>query len=111
MEKVNIPNDYILTALEERQLYRQENISPTYLDLSDQHMIQAEVLDALAALRSKMDNGDIPEGFAFYKECLDQLGILAKDLPTRKKPLHATLSGCMYDIVDRCAHRYHREIT
>jgi len=109
MERAGIAIDYIHSAQEERRLYRQEILNPSYLDLSDHRLIEAEVLSNLDHLRAKMDNSEEPEGFPFYKTCLSKLKELVDMLPTRKKPLLSTLHGCMHDITDRCFHRYVRE--
>ncbi len=109
MSRANIAKDYILTAQEERLKFRQERLTPQYLELSDLEMIDGEVLSELKNLRLRLDNGELAEGLPFLKTCRDKLTEMQNTLQVKSKPPMYYLDGCMYDITDRCAHRYHRE--
>jgi hypothetical protein len=109
MEKAKISNDYILTAQEERRQFRQERLNPKYLDLADLDLIEGEVLSELIGLRLRLDSDEFAEGAPFLKVCQDKLRDLQVTLQAKSKPPLFYLDGCMYDITDRCAHRYHRE--
>ena len=109
MTKVNIARDYILTAQEERRKFRKERLDPQYLEITDLEMIEGEVLSELKNLRLRLDNGEFTEGLPFLKTCRDKLAEMQITLQVKSKPPMYYLDGCMYDITDRCAHRYHRE--
>ncbi|MBK8616883.1 MAG: DUF4297 domain-containing protein [Anaerolineales bacterium] len=110
MTKAKIANDYIVTALDERRKFRQERLDPKYLDLTDLDLIEGEVLSELKSLRLRLDGGEFTEGTPFLKTCRDKLRELQDTLPVKSKPPSHYLDGCMYDITDRCAHRYHRDV-
>lgn len=109
MAKANIPNDYIVTAQDERRKFRQERLAPKYLELTDLELIEGEVLSELKGLRLRLDSGEFTEGTPFLKTCEDKLRELQTRLQVKSKPPLHYLDGCMYDITDRCAHRYHRD--
>ena len=109
MTKAKIAKDYIITAQDERRKFRQERLDPKYLDLTDLDMIEGEVLSELKSLRLRLDSGEFTEGTLFLKTCQDKLRDLQATLQVKSKPPLYYLDGCMYDITDRCAHRYHRE--
>ncbi len=110
MAKVGIPSDYIISALEERRIYRLESLRPQYLELYDRNLIDGEVLGFLQHLRLDLDVGKYEPGLPFYKVCLDKLKELRSTLRTNTTPPLFYLNGCMHDITDRCGHRYHREL-
>ena len=109
MEKARITNDYILSAQEERRQFRQEKLSPKYLDLADVDLIEGEVLSELTGLRLRLDDGEFTEGISFLKVCQDKMRELRSTLQVSSQPPLFYLDGCMHDIADRCAHRYHKE--
>jgi len=109
MNRAKIANDYIITAQEERRRFRQERLNPKYLDLSDLDLIEGEMLSELKNLRLRLDSGEFNEGTPFLKVCQDKLRDLQDTLQSKSKPPLYYLDGCMYEIADRCAHRYHRE--
>ncbi|MCX5713271.1 MAG: hypothetical protein NT033_00315, partial [Candidatus Omnitrophica bacterium] len=109
MEKARITDDYILTAQEERRQFRQEKLNPKYLDLADVDLIEGEILSELTGLRLRLDDGEFTEGTPFLKVCQDKMRELRSSLQVSSQPPLFYLDGCMHDIADRCAHRYHRE--
>lgn len=110
MEKVSIPSDYIISALDERRRYRQESLEPHYLEFSDKELIEGEISVALQHLRLDLDMGKYEPGLPFYKVCLDRLRDLQLTVNTKTTPPLFYLNGCMHDITDRCGHRYHQEL-
>lgn len=108
MEAALLPSDYINTAHEQRRRYRQEMLSPHYLDVSDRELAVGEVYAELDYLRTCLDSGQFDEGVTFYGICLDRIKVLQQSLKTKVKPPLFFLFGCMHDITDRCGHRYRR---
>lgn len=109
MERVRIPADYIWSALEERRKFRSERLNPRYLEVNDCELIEGEVLVSLSQLRIELDSGNCESGLPFLSKCIDHLRTLRESLPSQKLPPLFYLTGYMYDVTDRCGHRYHRE--
>jgi hypothetical protein len=109
MERVQIPSDYIWSALEERRKFRSERLNPKYLEVNDCDLIEGEVLVSLSQLRIELDSGNCESGLPFLSKCIDHLKTLRDSLPSQKPPPLFYLTGYMYDVTDRCGHRYHRE--
>jgi len=109
MARAQIPQDTIETAKEQRRRYREESLKPQYLMTRDIRLIDDEVTAALQDLRAQLDAGTITDiGVQFHARCLQRLTELHDQLPISPKPSLAFLHGCMYNIVDRCLHRFVR---
>lgn len=109
LERAQLPEDVIASALEQKRYYRQEVLNPKYMRLDDRPLVEAEVCAALQHLRSQLDNSSITDdGIAFHALCLDRLATLREQLPSKPKPPFAFLQGCMYSITGRCLHRFKR---
>jgi len=109
MEKASLPEDSVSAALAERNSYRQEVLTPRYFSPSEHRLMEDEVAAALHSLRSRLDSGDYADdGRQFHLICRDRLENLRHELPVEKRPPLAFLNGCMYNMADRCAHRFRR---
>lgn len=105
MHMAGLSEDEILTAIEQRKFYYEQTLNPQFLSLSDSKLAFAEVTATLQGLRSQLDCGTIQDnGVAFHSRCLAEL----RDLHERWEngPPLAFLHGCMYDITNRCLHRF-----
>lgn len=106
-EKAKLPEDYIITALEERRLYRKEILTPGFLDISSREEMEGEIFTTLGQLRLQLDSGELEGGLPFYRLCQKTISQLHDEIG---KGIHLYIfNGCMHDITDRCGHRYHRE--
>lgn len=104
-----IPDDTIAAAKEQRRYYRAEVLKPKYLNLTERTLVEAEVLSKLQRLKSKLDAGIITlSGSEFHEKCLEQLDDLQNNLPFATQVPLFILHGSMYDIVNRCLHRFRR---
>jgi hypothetical protein len=109
MKAAGLAKDLIQSAQELRIAYRTEVLRPKYLNLKDRRLIEGEVLAALHQLRSKLDNEEIPDdGVDFHSRCLQTLENTRKSLRMTPKPPLMFLQGYMYNVVDRCMHRFRR---
>lgn len=109
MKRAQLAPDVFESAVELIRHYRGELLSPKYLDLNKQRLIQGEVSAKLQSLKSRLDNGQIADdGGQFHDLCLDELEKLRRQLPMEPKPPLAFLQGCMYNIAGRCLHRFRR---
>lgn len=109
MEDAGLPSDMIETALEQRMYYREEVLKSQYLKITDRKQIEQEVAALLLNLRAQLDAGLLPDrGIEFHNHCLQALAQLRSTLGVVPPPLLAFLYGCMYNIADRCLHRFRR---
>lgn len=108
LEKAGLPYGDILACQESRQRYLMERYSPRYLNLTDLTYVDSEVAAVLHGLRAKLDTKELSDdGVSFHATCLKSLEQLQGTLPTSGTPL-SILHGCMYNIADRCIHRFRR---
>jgi len=111
MTRANIPDDAIATAIWLQRKFKKEILTPKYLDISDIDYVEAEVIATLQNLRSKLDSGLLNEsGLDFHAECLKEISKLKDELGRSDIPL-SIFQGCMYNVVDRCLHRFLRAET
>jgi hypothetical protein len=111
MTRANIPDDAIATAIWLQRNFKKEILTPKYLDISDIDYVEAEVIATLQNLRSKLDSGLLNgSGLDFHAECLKEISKLKDELGRSDIPL-SIFQGCMYNVVDRCLHRFHRAET
>ena len=109
MARALIPQDTIDTANAQRRRYRKEILRPQYLKSHDMRLTEGEVIATLQDLRSQLDAGSITDsGVEFHSRCLQRLSELRDQLPISPSPPLVFLQGCMYNIVDRCLHRFVR---
>lgn len=109
MKDAELPEDVILAAHELRRSYRQEVLRPRYLALKDRQLLEGEVLAVLQRLKSQLDIGALPDsGIDFHHRCLEQLQSLRTSLKSDESLPLMFFEGCMYNIVDRCLHRFRR---
>jgi hypothetical protein len=99
----------IEASIQSRQRYLAERFNPQYLKLNDLTHLGYEVSAALQGLRAKLDSGEFADdGIVFHAECLKTIEQLQQRHSDLKPPL-SVLQGCMYDITDRCVHRFRKE--
>lgn len=98
----------IAASFESRQRYMSERFNPQYLKLGDLTHLGSEVSAVLHGLRARLDSGEMADnGIEFHSECLKAIEQLKTQHAELKPPL-SVLQGCMYDIADRCVHRFRR---
>lgn len=98
----------ITASFESRRQYMAERFNPQYLKLGDLTHLGSEVSALLQGLRAKLDSGEMADnGIQFHSECLKAIEQLKTQHAEMKPPL-SVLQGCMYDIADRCVHRFRR---
>lgn len=107
MKRAFLPDDVVKTALEQRSDYLREILRPKYLDIEERPLLESEVSAALLALRAKLDAGELSDnGPQFHSRCLQRLEeVSTSRLPSDRIP-KSFLFGCMYNITDRCLHRF-----
>jgi hypothetical protein len=109
MVGASIAKDKIEAALELRRHYRMRALDPGYLDLSARKSVEADAFAVLHRLLSSLDaDPNKPEGERFLSECLEELNGLAKSFAKRSEGIAPYLYGYMYEVADRCLHRFSR---
>ena len=109
MARALLPTDAVQTALEHRSFYLMEIRRPKYLDVEDRPLLEGEISACLLALRSKLDAGELTDsGTQFHSRCLQQVDAIPSTIGCSKTIPKAFLYGCMYNITDRCLHRFTR---
>jgi len=109
MKKAMLPKDSIDSAVEERARYREEMLAQRYFTSTEYRAIEGEIMSLLHTLRTQLDSGmcDDP-GIAFHARCRSALESFRESLPSERRPHASFVHGCMYDITDRCTHRFIR---
>ena len=112
MAEASLPTTSISTAVEQRRQYRRERLSPTYLSLEDVEKVESNVLAELHHAYSQLEAEKIHDtGPQFHSRCLEILKkIKASESESTDTPL-AFYQGYMYDITNRCFHRFSREVS
>ena len=111
MTRAQIPQSIIDNANDLRRRYREERLKPKYMTGRDMHHIEGEITAALQDLRSQLAAGIIKEsGVEFHARCLTLLDDLRNRFPSPQPP-KSFISGYMYNIVDRCLHRFIKDDT
>jgi hypothetical protein len=107
MKRAFLPDDVVKTALEQRSDYLREILRPKYLDIEERPLLESEVSAALLALRAKLDAGELSDnGTQFHSRCLQRLGEISTSRLASDRIPKSFLFGCMYNITDRCLHRF-----
>lgn len=107
--KANLPSDMISTAFDLRIRFRRARLQPGYLEVSEYERMEGEVVAILQQLRAKLDAGELSgQEENFHNFCLSKLEDLRTNFQKDFKLDFHLIQGCMYDITDRCMHRFVR---
>ena len=107
LEKACINPTDIEECLGTRHLYLAERYKPKYLSTTKLTAVELEVSATLHTLRARLDAGVLEDdGVKFHAQCLTAIEQL-RGADSVSVPL-AILQGCMYNIADRCVHRFRR---
>lgn len=111
LEHAGLVKGDITACVESRHQYLVERYKPKYLNVSELQRVENEVSATLLALRANLDAGVInDDGVAFHAECLNHIGVLQSSFGESAPPI-SLMQGCMYNIADRCVHRFRRAST
>jgi predicted transcriptional regulator len=109
MKAASLPAETIEAARDSRWRYRQRVLNPQYASPPDHRGVEGEVVANLNMLLARLDTGDYgDDGPQFHKRCLQKLEDIYMSDPTAKQLGLAFLQGCMYNVTDRCGHRFIR---
>lgn len=107
MSDADLDATQIKAAKELRRSYAQAMRKSTYMDVDNHAELPDLVLAEVSALYSKLVSGALDaDGMQFHQLCLDKLAELDARLPGSPNWRPSFLRGSMYDITDRCLHRF-----
>jgi hypothetical protein len=97
----------IRAAQELRRTYRRKLLTHGYLEVSTREDYEADVLARLHELLSQLDSGALSAtGPTFHARCLAILAEQEKQAAPKPVAFRSFLQGYMYDLADRCVHRF-----
>jgi hypothetical protein len=104
------------TAASLRRRYREAVLSPKYMSNPDRSIVEGEIEAALHRLRSGLDMGSLPDdGPEFHSTCLNAIARVRLELENSSHvkdiPPDSWMIGFMYNLADRCPHRFRRAST
>jgi len=109
LQAAKITDSDIDEAAELRRHFRQEQISPQYVGKDDQQRIVREIGARLLVLRTRLDSGLlVDDGVNFHAICVEEIQSIPTTLGLTNTVDVSFLLGCMYNITDRCPHRFRR---
>ena len=109
MKAASLSAEAIDAANRTRYRYRQAVLTDKYSAPREYNRVEDEVVARLSSLLSKLDSGELLDsGPQFHSRCHSSLEELFNSDSTAKHLGLAFLQGCMYNITDRCSHRFLR---
>ena len=101
----------IALAVELRRDYAALMRTPRYMETDETAALQQRVKSEMMRLRARYSAGHLDiDGVEFLSLCLDRLDEVNEARPDGEQDRSAFLQGCMYDITDRCLHRFGRPL-
>jgi hypothetical protein len=103
LNQINIDDVTINSAKEMKWKYKSETLSHTFFSANSINLLQMEIAGKLHQMKLDFDNDYTKaDSKFFHKECCDEVSIIAQ-----KNNISVALGlGCMYDITNRCSHRF-----
>jgi hypothetical protein len=112
LQAAGIPADQYESIAEMRQRYRLERLTPKYDATETQLAVEGDIRGRLATLRANLDGQLIDvNGVAFHALCINEINAARLSLREQSRPPAEILYGYMYDLADRCTHRFVRANT
>jgi len=109
MARANLSGEEISAAISLRLKYSVALRRSEYLALADADNVTGAVEAELLSLLVDLDNGDYdPNGPQFHRACVKQIERMPTPPTVKSLPAKDFLFGCMYDITNRCSHRFSR---
>lgn len=109
LQDVGADEDLIRLAIELRRDYAGVIRTPQYMSDGQAERLQSRVKSELMTLRVRYAAGQINvNGLNFLAICLERVDQLTGGKAVGKTDDAAFVKGCMYDIADRCLHRFTR---
>lgn len=109
MEHAGLDEDQIRMAIDLRLSYSKLVRTSRYMTTKNAEKLQLRVKSELASLQARMMAGRLQlDGQGFHLLCLERMDAINSERSRDIEDQSAYLKGCMYDITDRCLHRFSR---
>lgn len=109
LKDAKVAHDVIESASSMRLTYLGKLFTPRYSDPDEREELQNEIDAKLMRLRAKIDSGEFEvDGQAFHNLCLSAVEEVHGQLRKKNRPPLPNLYGFMYELADRCTHRFVR---
>jgi hypothetical protein len=101
----------VQTAANLRRRYRESVLQPRYISQPDRALVEGEIEALLHKLRSDLDTQAIHDnGPSFHSRCLQEISKIRSELEKsnilESVPPEHLMIGFMYNLTDRCPHRF-----
>ena len=111
LNEIGAGSEMIELAVDIRRTYAALMRTTRYMVEEETATLQQRVKSEMMLLRARYSAGHLDiDGAAFLSLCLERLNAMNEDRPADEKDRSAFLQGCMYDITDRCLHRFARPV-
>lgn len=111
LDEIGTGAETIALAVEMRRDYAAMMRTPRYMAEDETTALQQRVKSEMMTLRARYSAGHLDvDGAEFLTLCLDRLNAVNGERPAGEQDRSAFLQGCMYDITDRCLHRFARPV-
>lgn len=107
--EAGVADETVALAVDLRRDYSAAVRTSRYSGDDERTQLQGRIKSELITLRARYAAGLIDtNGVGFHALCLERLNAINREQPPGSRNQEAFLLGCMYDITDRCLHRFAR---
>jgi hypothetical protein len=107
MEEAGLSEEQVRMAVDLRLSYAKVVRTSRYMTTKNADKLQFRVKSELASLRARMMAGQLQlDGQGFHLLCLERMDAISSERRGDSDDQSGFLKGCMYDITDRCLHRF-----
>lgn len=104
-----VATDLVESAGSMRRHYMNDLLTPKYSAPGQRAKLEGTIEARLMTLRALLDGGEIADdGPAFIARCHKAIDEIHNKLPEKERPPIQNLYGYMYNLADRCTHRFVR---
>lgn len=108
LEAAQLSSTIVASAERHRLAYRSERLRPKYVTTTaDADLLDLEVDAVLQRLRAQLEAGQQAEGAPFHSACTEELERMREKAAPAVPRFY--VQGCMYDMADRCLHRFTKD--
>ncbi|MFN0019488.1 MAG: dsDNA nuclease domain-containing protein [Pirellulaceae bacterium] len=109
LKDAGIPEDQYESIAFMRLRYRSEGLTPKYAETKQRNKVEGDIAARLHAMRANLDGRVInDDGVSFHAKCINVVDEIHGKLPESNRPPIENLFGYMYNLSDRCTHRFVR---
>ncbi len=106
MKRAGLTKEVILLAEEFRLAYRKRSLEEDFVAPSPYQRLIEDLRYSLHRRLVALDSGQVEPGSSFLAQCLDTVQAVYAKHSAGIEVQETFAVGCMYDITERCAHRF-----